>query len=130
MNNEKDRSFVVVLDVQGDAKIIRINDENSIIDYMHFCALKSLCKTEIDLFETVSIFTDTEHYVMLLAEDGKLRELPINRIATFMYGALPYDFIVGDVVFVKRDAVAEDELCYLTASEVDRLTQYIGKFKN
>ena len=42
--------------------------------------------------------------IIVLNEEGKMKDLPINNIATMLYGN-PYDYIVGDVLLCKNGEV-------------------------
>lgn len=35
---------------------------------------------------------------MILDEEGKLKDKPVNDLASILYGAFPFDYIVGDVI--------------------------------
>lgn len=113
--------YVVVVNTDGVSKIVSISDDSEVIDYPHFCALKSLCDTPIDLWETVLLRDLFVAYdgIMLIAEDGKLRDLPPNLLATSLYGN-PRDYIAGDVVIVGR-AFDPEDLRYLTLAEAEFL---------
>lgn len=74
-----------------------------------FNGLKRLCDSKIDLFETVKITIANREYLMLLDEEGKIKRLPQNTIATALYNN-PYDVVVGDVFIVKFDGIEDIEL--------------------
>ena len=38
-------------------------------------------------------------------EEGKLKQKPINKVATDMAGIAPYDVLVGDILFFKEGEV-------------------------
>lgn len=44
---------------------------------------------------------------MIIDDEGKLKDKPINIPATMLYGALPYDCIVGDVILCTEKVVNE-----------------------
>jgi hypothetical protein len=47
----------------------------------------------------------SEYAGAICDEEGKLKRKPINDVATKMAGVLPYDVLVGDVLFFKEGEV-------------------------
>ena len=119
---------VVVLSGSPSLKIASFERESEIIDYTDFCNLKSLCETEIDLWEIVNCQYLSD-FIMLVAEDGKLRGLRDNLFASFLYGAIPFDYIAGDCVIVHRHETQSDEMRWLTEIEVQRITDTFRETK-
>lgn len=65
---------------------------------------------DCDLVEMVHITLDGKKYIMIVDEEGKLRDKEYNELASSLYNN-PWDYIVGDAVLVKTDGwkVMEEE---------------------
>ena len=63
--------------------------------------------------------------IMILNDEGKLRNLPPNTKATILAGLAPYDFAVGPVVIVKTD---NEEFAGMTFEESLRLMDAVRDF--
>lgn len=85
------------------------------IEYDEFQALKRLCGSQYDLWQTVSVRLENDDFIMLVEEEGKIKQFGINRLATLIYSN-PYDVIVGDVWLCKFDGI--EDLVYLDEVEV------------
>lgn len=121
------KQYAVVVMCDLSLKIVSYERENEVIDYNDFCDLKTQCSTKIDLWEIVPMaFPDG--FLMLVAEDGKLRGLPENRVASVFYGNI-FDFISGDVVVVHRCEWDSSEIRWLTSQEVERLQKHFSNMK-
>ena len=121
------KNYVMTLycDMPTSPKIASFERDTRIIDYEDFCRLKDLCITEIDLWEIVNIGGG---YLMLVAEDGLLRELPINPLASLLYDSPnPYDCLVGDAVIVHRDEFNPEELRFLDEGEIEFIDGLLNK---
>lgn len=93
---------------------LRYNEKKS-IPYDDFQSLKSLCGREYSLWQTVSVRLENEDFIMLVEEEGKIKNFGINKLATLIYSN-PYDVIVGDVWLCKFDGI--EDLAYLDEVEV------------
>ena len=75
--------------------------------------------------------TQIPPYVLVINDEGKLRRLPLNRIASELYGAaLHRDLIVGPAVLVKRgiNEDGEPDLLGLTEQEAEDLANVIRRY--
>lgn len=90
------------------------------MSYEQFDALKRLCDVRVDLWETVSVEICGKRYIMLVDEDGKNKDLPVNPIATDLYRS-PYDVINGDAFLVQFDGV--ESLTFLDDRELDDIDE-------
>lgn len=88
--------------------------DTPIVDYQDWKDFRSLCHQRIDLWEVVSLPLG---YVMLVAEDGLMRDLPLNPVASRM-ASQP---IVGDSIVIHRDELDPSEVRYLSIDEVSFL---------
>lgn len=98
--------------------------DDRIVSYEAWNAFKSLSKPSFDYIECVDIL---DNFVLLIDEEGKLKDnWKINECASFLYGALPYDFIVNTAVLVARDELEPGELRYLTDNEVSHIINILS----
>lgn len=66
-------------------------------------------------------------YDMILDDEGKLKNKPINLIATRLYNN-PYDFIVGDVLICTNEVIndiGERDLCGFSEHKMDDIISII-----
>lgn len=120
----KDRNFIVIR-ADGSVFYADVDDDDKIVDFEAFNALKAYCVNDVDLFEVVHtpVFP---HFLMLVDEEGKFKNSPVNRLASLLY-ASPYDDIVGDVVLVAEDEDDPSEMRYLTDIEVTHFYEEVTK---
>ena len=86
-----------------------------------------------DIYELVYIpMIHDQDIVMLVDENGILRQKPINIFPWFLYSECDFNSpIVGDVLFVGLHRVGElDELdfCGLTQKQIDYMTELFNRF--
>jgi len=74
--------------------------DGTVVPLKHECSLEELQAAVGGWIERVKIAYDYELADMIVNEEGKLRDLPLNRKATELYwnGRASTDPIVGDVV--------------------------------
>lgn len=64
-------------------------------------------------------------YIMIVNEEGKLNRLPVNTIATMVYGS-DVDFIVGNVIILKfGEFEGESDVVGMTEAEADEVMKCI-----
>ena len=76
--------------------------------------------------ESVPVFPKYAHCVMLVNEEGKLNNLPINQAATNMYGEYPFDCIAGNALIVKR---GEEDLELMSEEEAKKMLERVLRFE-
>ena len=120
--------YVILLNCSSPCtpKVVQYERDDRIIDWEQWNKLKSLCEQDIDLWEGVYL---DDGFVMLVAEDGKLRNMPPNSLADRLYGS-PYDAIVGDAVIIHVDEESPEDVRFLTLDECkkfirDRFPRYV-----
>lgn len=68
--------------------------------------------------DTISIVhTQIPNVLMVLDDNGKVFHRDINCLATLLYGQLPHDFIVGDVILGIRDDYPEADVYKMPYAE-------------
>ncbi len=79
-----------------------------------------LHRSRIDCLQTV---------MMLVDEEGKSKGLPVNPLASFLYGALRHgDPIVGDVLFVDTEMTQNShDFCGLSKDALECLGMLFGR---
>ena len=101
--------------------VYEYDSETDILDYEHFNTIKSLCYPLVDLWQTLVFSVGGVTYIMLVDEEGLLKEDTCTNLPATLLAKTGYP-IVGDV-FVCR-ARGED-LVYLTPKERDNLLQQV-----
>ena len=76
--------------------------------------------------ESVPVFPKYANCVMLVNEEGKLNNLPINQAATNVYGEYPFDCIVGNALIVKR---GEEDLELMSEEEAKKMLERVLRFE-
>ena len=62
--------------------------------------------------------------VMLCDEEGKIKDKPVNNIASAIMAAYPFDYCVGDALILAMDG---DDLVGLTESQMTVLKAIVGQ---
>lgn len=97
-------------------------EPNKVVSYADFEYIKSECG-----MEWAQVVTFRYHdilYTMMLDEEGKLWNKPINEIATDLYSN-PFDCIVGDVAIL--NAPNGEDMEYMNELEAMALFRYISE---
>ena len=76
--------------------------------------------------ELVPVFPKYDYCVMLVNEEGKLNNLPINQVATNVYGEYPFDCIVGNALILKR---GEENFELMSKDEAERMLERVLRFE-
>ena len=69
--------------------------------------------------------TGIRGHLLVINEEGKLRELPTNEIATVISGVLPFDVIVGNAVLVRLNSKGDDWCGWSSREECFRAFQAV-----
>ena len=84
------------------------------------CTLEKLQELVDGYIEIVNVKVKGNRLLMVIDEEGKLKDKPENDRATMLYRAL-FDVIVGEAVIVAQDG---EDLRGLTVSETDDVMEY------
>lgn len=105
-----ERKYVVKIGCNNLIRIVEVDNTNDIFPECY----KIIDCEWIEVIDNLSFGND---YIMLIDEEGKLKDSRRNMIATMLYGN-PYDYVAGNAVIVKNNYTPEgDECIYLTAQE-------------
>lgn len=109
----------ICLRADNTAGLFDTSSRDGIVTYPDFEYIKKECHME--MAEVVHFRLDKESpwFIMLVDEEGKLRDKPINPVASYLYGSKT-DFIVGDVAII-GDGRGDGELYYLEDHESNNL---------
>ena len=69
--------------------------------------------------------TGIRRHLLVINEEGKLRGLPLNEIATVISGVLPFDVIVGNAVLVRLNSTGDDWCGWISRDECFRAFQAV-----
>lgn len=100
------------------AGLFKVKSNSRVVSYEDFEYIKNECG--IGYAETVKFEFGDVTYMMLLDDEGKLKELPFNELATAIYF---YDDIVGDIAILAQPS--NDEMMYLLKDDADALFSFI-----
>ena len=107
-----------IIKIKPNGMVEQIDCEYITLDYL---------QSEVDGYiETVRIKdTPNRHLLMVIDEEGKLKNKPINDLA----GKIAYirfdDYIVGDVVIVKEQ---DEDFVSLTDDEANEFMDWLGEW--
>ena len=87
-----------ILPVEDDKETITVNPKNG-IDFQ-LAELREIVGGHIEVAET-----KFPGLIMVLDEEGKLKEKPINKLATLLYKYGDQDPIVGDVLICNQNQI-------------------------
>jgi len=85
---------VAMLTTKGD--LIPIAQDHDVTEYEELRTYMNLMPHPYDWFEPVCIHIGEHNYIMVVDEEGKLKDSPVNIKATHLYG--DFDVIVGDAL--------------------------------
>lgn len=83
-----------------------------------------------DVF-TERIYLQGYEFIMVVDEDGIMKELPLNFFLSFNNPHFPYQCIVGDVVFIRNKPVDYEgeifdwEVTDVTQEDIDLVTHFL-----
>lgn len=118
----------IVLRPHRKPQIATADTDRRCITQDEWNAFKSLSKPPFDYIECVDVL---DNFVLLIDEEGKMKyNWQINECASFLYGALPYDFIVNTAVLVARDEWEPGELRYLSDDEASHIVHILSSSLN
>lgn len=118
----------IVLKPHCKPRIVTLDNVPRCITYEQWNAFKSLSTPPIDYLEVVSVL---DSFVLLIDEEGKMKDnWKVNECASFLYGALPYDFIVNTAVLVARDEFEPGELRFLSDDEAKYICRLLSSSLN
>lgn len=87
-------------------KVYLYYQQEKTLSYEQFQALKRLCGSKYDLWQTVTVRLEGSDFIMLVEEEGKFKDFGINKLATMIYSN-PLDVIVGDVWLLMFDGIED-----------------------
>lgn len=96
------------------AGLFKVTTNSRVVSYDDFEYIKNECG--IGYAETVSFNFGDVTYMMLVDDEGKLKQLPFNQLASAFY---MYDDIVGDVAILAQPS--NSEMMYLLKDDADAL---------
>lgn len=107
-----------IIKIKPNGMVEQIDCEDITLDYL---------QSEVDGYiETIRIKdTPNRHLLMVIDEEGKFKDKPINDLA----GKIAYirfdDYIVGDVVIVKEQ---DEDFVSLTDDEANEFMDWLGEW--
>ena len=107
-----------IIKIKPNGMVEQIDCEDITLDYL---------QSEVDGYiETIRLKdTPNRHLLMVIDEEGKLKDKPINDLA----GKIAYirfdDYIVGDVVIVKEQ---DEDFVSLTDDEANEFMDWLGEW--
>lgn len=109
--------------VRNDATggLFEVKTDDKFVSYEDFCQIKNECR--FTYAETVTFEFRGIKYMMLIDEEGKMKEnCRTNSVASIFWNN-PHDVIVGDVAVLGYPD--GEEMCYLTREEADNVFNYL-----
>lgn len=89
----------MALVIKSNGEVLQASPSNN--KYFQLEELQSLVGGYIEILR---VWYNNKKRLMIVDDEGKLKEKPINRLATKIYNA-PDEFIVGDVVIIKPEEI-------------------------
>lgn len=111
------KSMGQIIKIKPNGTVEKIDCDNITLDYL---------QSEVDGYiETLRIKDAPDRcLIMIIDEEGKLKNKPVNELA----GEIAYirfdDYIVGDVIIVKEQ---DDDFVPLTDDEADKFIDWLGE---
>ena len=97
--NKKERQYIASYEY-GLCVTSTVESETDVVEYETLKEMIGRLLDPFERFEIVRFSVGGYSYLMILDDEGKLFDKPINEVATDFYGQWPYDCIVGDVIFL------------------------------
>ena len=112
----KPRNLAIQLRATGGVEVVEIGEDP---------ALSKLQELVGGYIEGVALdLPVSDPIVMLCDEEGKIKDKPVNNIASAIMAAYPYDYCVGDALILAMDG---DDLTGLTESQTKILKAIVGR---
>lgn len=112
---------IVKICSSGDLEVFPCDSADVSIDLLH-----SVC----DPFDIVRSGVDPS-LLIVLDDNGKINHLPINPLATLIYGQYPRDFVVGDVFLgtdFNEDPYADPDFYALPQIRLEATVRALERF--
>lgn len=106
-----------IIKIKPNGTVEKIDCENITLDYL---------QSEVDGYiETLRIKGAPDRcLIMIIDEEGKLKNKPVNELAREIAYIRFDDYIVGDVIIVKEQ---DDDFVPLTDDEADKFIDWLGE---
>lgn len=111
--------YWICLRADNTAGLFKTDSRSKIVSYTDFQYIKSEC--EMAYAETVPITYGSIRYQMLVDEEGKINDKPLNVVATALFN--DFDYIVGDVAILGMPIGSD--MYYMDRDEAESLFEYI-----
>ena len=91
--------------------------------------LHTLCGGYIEVVHPMLLANVNPHILMLVDEDGKFKDKPVNLLGTALYGN-PHDVIVGDIVLCtdfNLDPLADPDIYAFNEFDFNQIMSWIPR---